>query len=56
MNRFLANRIEIEAMEIASKIFDPTPTSSPSKIGDRSNKMRNVMLKAIQKEAFKDSF
>jgi len=45
MKMFFAKRMEIDAMEIANKIFDPTPTSSPSKMGDRSSKMRKVMLK-----------
>ena len=47
MNKFFANKIDIPTIEIPRRIFDAKPISTFSNIGERSSKMRNVMLKKI---------
>ncbi len=45
INKFFANRIAIPTTEIPRRMFEAKPTSMLSNIGERSSRMRNVMLK-----------
>jgi hypothetical protein len=45
INKFFANRIDIPTTEIPRRTFEAKPTSMLSNIGERSSRMRNVMLR-----------